>query len=211
MGFTPDAQSSLDQSPSYRPDVDGLRAIAIISVVAFHTRLALCRGGYSGVDVFLVISGYLIGSLVYRDIRAQKFSFLRFYQRRAKRILPALLTMLFVCNIIAFALLSPLELRDYCAQAVAAVASGSNIYYWLRSNYFNPVTAFKPLLMTWSLGIEEQFYLLFPVALFLLHKFAKRYLFSSIAVGCVLSLVVCAATVYAYPSAAFYLLPTRAW
>lgn len=211
MSFTPDAQSSLNQSHSYRPDVDGIRAIAIISVVAFHTRLALFRGGYIGVDVFLVISGYLIGSLVYRDIREHKFSFLHFYERRARRILPALLTMLFVCDIIAFALLSPLELRDYCAQAVAAVASCSNIYYWLRSNYFNPVTALKPLLMTWSLGIEEQFYLLFPLVLFLLHKFAKRYLFPFVAAGCLLSFVVCAATVYAYPSAAFYLLPTRAW
>jgi peptidoglycan/LPS O-acetylase OafA/YrhL len=119
--------------------------------------------------------------------------------------------MLFVCDLIAFLLLSPLELRDYCAQAVAAVASGSNIYYWFRSNYFNPVTALKPLLMTWSLGIEEQFYLLFPFVLFLLHKFAKRCLFAVVAVGCLLSFVVCAATVYTYPSAAFYLLPTRAW
>jgi peptidoglycan/LPS O-acetylase OafA/YrhL len=211
MPFTPEPQSSLNQSHSYRPDVDGLRAIAIISVVAFHTRLALFRGGYIGVDVFLVISGYLIGSLVYRDIREHKFTLVRFYERRAKRILPALLTMLVVCDLIAFALLSPLELRDYCAQAVAAVASSSNIYYWLRSNYFNPVTAFKPLLMTWSLGIEEQFYLLFPLALFLLHKFAKRRFFTVISVACLLSFVVCAATVYTYPSAAFYLLPTRAW
>lgn len=211
MLFTPEPQSSLTQSHSYRPDIDGLRAIAIMVVVAFHTRLSLFRGGYIGVDVFLVISGYLIGSLVYRDIRRNKFSFLRFYERRAKRILPALLTMLFVCDIIAFALLSPLELRDYCAQAVAAVASSSNIFYWLRSNYFNPVSAFKPLLMTWSLGIEEQFYLFFPLALFLLHKFGRRYLFPLISAGCLLSFVVCAATVYTYPSAAFYLLPTRAW
>ena len=195
----------------YRPDVDGLRAVAIISVVAFHTRLVFFRGGFIGVDVFLVISGYLIGSLVYRDIREYQFSFLRFYERRLKRILPALLTLLFVCDIIAFALLSPLELRDYCAQAVAAVASSSNIYYWLRSNYFNPVTALKPLLMTWSLGIEEQFYLLFPLALFLSHKFAKRYFAQVISIACLLSFIGRAVLVYSYPSAAFYLLPTRAW
>jgi peptidoglycan/LPS O-acetylase OafA/YrhL len=202
---------AVQQGHSYRPDIDGLRAIAIISVVAFHARLAPFNGGYVGVDVFFVISGFLIGSLVYRDIRGSKFSFLRFYERRAKRILPALLTVLLVCDIIAFVLLSPLELRDYCAQAFSAAASGSNVYFWLRSNYFSPISAFKPLLMTWSLGIEEQFYLLFPITLFLLHKFARRRLFHIISVVCIVSFVCSIWSLYNYPSAAFYLLPMRAW
>jgi len=164
-----------------------------------------------GVDVFLVISGYLIGSLVYRDVCEGRFSFSRFYQRRVKRILPALLAVLLACNIIAFVLLSPLELRDYCAQSFAAVTSTSNIFYWLRSNYFNPITALKPLLMTWSLGIEEQFYLHFPISLLVAHKFARRRVFQCVAVACVLSFAGCLLCLKVYPAAAFYLLPTRAW
>jgi peptidoglycan/LPS O-acetylase OafA/YrhL len=207
----PSVGSAFHGGASYRPDIDGLRAIAIISVVAFHVRLAFFRGGFVGVDVFLVISGYLIGSLVYRDVRESKFSFLHFYERRAKRILPALLVVLFVCNLIAFLLLSPLELKDYSAQSFSAVVSSSNIFYWLRSNYFSPVSALKPLLMTWSLGIEEQFYLLFPLGLFLLHKFARRQVFRWVAIASALSFACCVVCVTFYPAAAFYLLPMRAW
>jgi peptidoglycan/LPS O-acetylase OafA/YrhL len=211
LSLTAPTESSAYQRRSYRPDIDGLRAIAIISVVAFHARLAFFRGGFTGVDVFLVISGYLIGSLVYQQVHESRFSFLHFYERRAKRILPALITVLLVCNVIAFALLSPLELRDYCAQSFSVVVSSSNIYYWLRSNYFNPVTALKPLLMTWSLGIEEQFYLLFPLSLFLLHRYAKRHVFHVVVVASVISFIGCAVCLNVYPSAAFYLLPMRAW
>lgn len=207
----PPVSSTANQGRSYRPDVDGLRAIAIISVVAFHARLASFRGGFVGVDVFLVISGYLIGSLVYREVRESDFSFLRFYERRVKRILPALLTVVFTCNAMAFVLLSPLELRRYCEESFAAVFSISNIYYWLHSNYFDPVTAYKPLLMTWSLGIEEQFYLLFPLSLFLLHKLAKRSIFQWIVVVVSLSFICSVIFTHFYPSAAFYLLPMRAW
>jgi peptidoglycan/LPS O-acetylase OafA/YrhL len=209
--LTPSVAPPAHRKGVYRPDIDGLRAIAIISVIAFHARVALCSGGFVGVDVFLVISGYLIGSLVYREVREGRFSFLHFYERRAKRILPALLSVLLVCNVLAFVLLSPLELRDYCAQSFSAVASSSNIFYWLRSNYFNPVTALKPLLMTWSLGIEEQFYLLFPLTLVLLHTRAKRYVFAVVGGTCAVSFILCVACVNMYPAAAFYLLPMRAW
>lgn len=210
---SPIQQSNISERPGhfYRADIDGLRAVAIIVVVAFHVRFALFGGGFVGVDVFLVISGYLIGSLVFRSITLSTFSFLNFYVRRAKRILPALLTVIVACDVIAFTLLSPMELRDYCAQAFAAVTSTSNMYYWARSNYFNPVSALKPLLMTWSLGIEEQFYLLFPLGLFLLYKFAKKQVFGLVVVSSVASFVCCAACVNIYPSAAFYLLPMRAW
>lgn len=199
------------QGRFYRPDIDGLRAIAILSVVAFHARLALFSGGFIGVDVFLVISGYLIGSLVYREVSESTFSFLHFYERRVKRILPALLAVLFVCDLIAFVLLSPLELKNYCGESFSTVVSSSNIYFWLRSNYFDPATAFKPLLMTWSLGIEEQFYLLFPLSLFLLHRFDKRHVFRWAVVFSALSLLGCIVCTNVYPSAAFYLLPMRAW
>jgi peptidoglycan/LPS O-acetylase OafA/YrhL len=211
ISLTPTAESSVHQGRFYRSDIDGLRAVAIISVVAFHARLAFSGGGFVGVDVFFVISGYLIGQLVYREVRESRFSFLRFYERRVKRILPALFAVLFVCNLIAFFLLSPLELRSYCGESFSAVVSSSNIYFWLRSDYFNPVAAFKPLLMTWSLGIEEQFYLLFPLSLFLLHRFARRRVFLWVAIASGLSFVCCVVCTNVYPSAAFYLLPMRAW
>jgi peptidoglycan/LPS O-acetylase OafA/YrhL len=211
IALTEPAVPAAHQGHIYRRDIDGLRAIAIISVVAFHARLAFFGGGFIGVDVFLVISGYLIGSLVYREIRESRFSILRFYERRAKRILPALLTVLFVCNLIAFVLLSPLELTKYCKESFAAVFSISNIYYWRQPNYFNPGSIFKPLLMTWSLGIEEQFYLLFPLVLFLLHRFAKHRVAYWVASVSVLSFISCVVCLSIYPSAAFYLLPMRAW
>ena len=209
----PPAMAPVHAGRSYRPDIDGLRAIAIIAVVAFHARVPFFRGGFVGVDVFLVISGYLIGSLVYRDVAQSRFSFLHFYERRAKRILPALITLLCACTIIAFFLLSPLELKAYFAQGFATVVSSSNIYYWhlLRYDYFAPTAALQPFLMTWSLGVEEQFYLLFPLALFLLHKFDRRRVFLWVALASGLSLIGCVVCVYLYPSAAFYLLPTRAW
>lgn len=209
--LTMPAPPSRNSGHAYRPDIDGLRALAILSVVLFHAKVPWFGGGFVGVDVFFVISGYLIGSLVYGDIRESKFSFLHFYERRAKRILPALIAVLLACNAIAFILLSPLELRDYCAQAFSAVASSSNIYYWLRSNYFNPSIALKPLLMTWSLGIEEQFYLLFPLSLFLAYKFFPRRVLQLVAAVCAGSFVICVWCANSYPSAAFYLLPTRAW
>jgi peptidoglycan/LPS O-acetylase OafA/YrhL len=209
--LTSGVDSSSRQGHVYRSDIDGLRAIAIIAVVAFHARLPFFSGGFVGVDIFLVISGYLIGSLVYREVRAANFRFLRFYERRAKRILPALLTVLLVCNLIAFVLLSPFELRNYCGESFSAVLSSSNIYFWLRSNYFSPVTAFKPLLMTWSLGVEEQFYLLFPLLLVFLHRFANRNVLRWVAVFSALSLVAGVVCTNFYPSAAFYLLPMRAW
>jgi peptidoglycan/LPS O-acetylase OafA/YrhL len=211
LPLTKAARPLIHEGRFYRPDIDGLRALAIISVVAFHARLSFFGGGFVGVDIFFVISGYLIGALVYRDVRESRFSIGHFYERRVKRILPALLTVLVVCNLIAFLLLSPLELRRYCEESFSAVFSVSNIYYWLRSNYFSPATAYKPLLMTWSLGIEEQFYLLFPITLFLLHWLAKRRLFHTILAFSALSFVWCVVCTNLYPSAAFYLLPTRAW
>jgi peptidoglycan/LPS O-acetylase OafA/YrhL len=203
--------SKVSQERPYRADIDGLRAIAILSVVAFHVRLPFSHGGFIGVDIFLVISGYLIGSLVYRDICASNFSIVRFYQRRVKRILPALFFVLVFVYVIAFVFLSPSEISNVCAEAIAAVSSSSNIYYLLRSDYFGSGAEFKPLLMTWSLGIEEQFYLFFPLALLLLHRYAKRILFPCIVIATLLSFISSVVYVHFNPAAAFYLLPMRAW
>src|SRR5215813_13258296 len=146
-------RANVHGSHSYRPDIDGLRAIAIISVVFFHTKLAPFGGGFVGVDVFFVISGFLIGTLVYRDIRESRFSFVQFYARRAKRILPALIAVLLVCNAIAFVLLSPVELTKYCQECFAAALSASNIFFSRLPNYFDSSSIYRPLLMTWSLGV----------------------------------------------------------
>jgi peptidoglycan/LPS O-acetylase OafA/YrhL len=205
------AGPTLHTGHSYRPEIDGLRAIAIIAVVFFHTKLAFFGGGFVGVDVFFVISGFLIGRLVYRDIREARFSFVQFYLRRAKRILPALITVLLACNVIAFALLSPAELTKYSQECFAAALSASNIFFARMPSYFDSSSIYRPLLMTWSLGVEEQFYLLFPLGLFLIHRFARRSVFTWILAITILSFVSSALIVNQYPMFAFYLLPTRAW
>ena len=197
---------------TYRADIDGLRAVAITSVVAYHIDLPWAHGGFIGVDVFFVISGYLIGSMVYREIRTGRFSILQFYRRRAKRILPALFVVLGFGYVAAILLLSPHEAKVFAAEALTALASSSNIFYsWLASDYFSPDTKFNPLLMTWSLGVEEQFYILFPLLMFLLRKANWLVQFSTLALLASLSF---AANVWGAthsPVFTFFLLPTRFW
>ncbi len=196
----------------YRSDVDGLRAIAICSVVAFHAGSTLFSGGFAGVDIFFAISGYLIGGLIYRDVRNGTFSYAAFYQRRAKRILPALFTILAFCYAVVPFLLSPAETLGFSRDALATILSVSNIRFWLSSGYFSSGADLNPLLMTWSLGVEEQFYIFAPILLiFLLRKFQTSSVFAillSLSVG---SFVISLVEVSTHPTAAFYMLPTRAW
>jgi peptidoglycan/LPS O-acetylase OafA/YrhL len=191
--------------------VDGLRALAILAVVAYHAGFSWARGGLVGVDIFFVISGYLIGSQIYFSIRADTFSVADFYRRRAKRILPALFAVLAFSYIAASVLLSPLEARDFGRSAFTASLSFSNLLFWLKDGYFADQASHLPLLMTWSLAVEEQFYLLFP--LFMLSLKKKSAKFQIVALGTVtaLSMVFCAWATHSYPTAAFYLLPARAW
>jgi peptidoglycan/LPS O-acetylase OafA/YrhL len=195
----------------YRPDIDGLRALAIASVVAFHAGIRGLQGGFVGVDIFFVVSGYLIGGIVYREAKEQTFSFATFYQRRAKRILPAFFAVLISCYIVALLLLSPRELQQFAATAFAAIFSASNIQIWLTTGYFTNGSQFNPLLMTWSLAVEEQFYALFPIALLLVVNRKPRLLPHAIAICSVLSFVLALWGVDSHPTAAFFLLPTRAW
>jgi peptidoglycan/LPS O-acetylase OafA/YrhL len=195
----------------YRPDVDGLRAVAIASVVAYHARLGWAHGGFAGVDVFFVISGYLIGSLVYKEIRGDSFSVRKFYARRARRILPALLAVLLFCYAGALLILPPLKLKSFSLSALATIASGSNFYFWHAVDYFDRVGTKWPLLMTWSLGVEEQFYLLFPVLMLAMRKMHWKAQFAGIAGLAALSLAISIWAAGNHPAPDFYLLPPRAW
>jgi peptidoglycan/LPS O-acetylase OafA/YrhL len=195
----------------YRPDIDGLRALAVISVVAYHCAPRWVKSGYIGVDVFFVISGYLIGKLVYKEICADSFSIAEFYKRRTKRILPALFGVLLFCYVVALLMLSPLELARFAREALSAIASCSNFYFWRSVDYFHPVSGLNPLLMTWSLGVEEQFYLIFPLLMLLMRGKHWRIQCCAIGIPAGLSLFGFLWGSIYHPGFTFYLLPTRAW
>lgn len=197
-------------SKSYRPDIDGLRGIAVFAVVAFHAGLPFFNGGFVGVDIFFVISGYLICSIIQREIAERRFSYVAFYARRAKRILPALFAVLLTCFIVATLVMTGAELNDFAKSAIANIAAVSNIYFWKSATYFATSAELKPLMMTWSLSVEEQFYLFFPPLLLLLSRFKWTATAPLIAMTA-LSLLASAWVTPRYPGGAFFLLPTRAW
>ncbi|WP_445775343.1 acyltransferase family protein [Shewanella sp.] len=195
----------------YRSEIDGLRALAVIPVIFFHAGFEAFKGGFVGVDVFFVISGYLITSIILDETRAGKFSLLKFYERRARRILPALFLVMLVSLPFAWHWLLPIDTKQFSQSLVAASLSASNIFFWLKTGYFNTANELKPLLHTWSLGVEVQFYLLFPLPFVLLSKYGKRPLVSTLVVLAILSLLAAQWSSTRHPSAGFYLLPTRGW
>lgn len=201
----------LESSRQYRPDIDGLRALAVASVVLFHVSAWPFSGGYVGVDVFFVVSGYLITGIVLSDVAAGQFSIARFYERRARRILPALFVMLAVSSIFAVVLFIPPDLVAFAKSAAATVAFSSNFLFQAQAGYFDTAAELKPLLHTWSLGIEEQFYLLHPLFLRALVPFGRSGIIWGLAIVLVASFVASAATLHAFTSGAFYLLYSRAW
>jgi peptidoglycan/LPS O-acetylase OafA/YrhL len=210
--------ANVDRSPQaasrtglkYRADIDGLRAVAVLSVLAFHIGLSRFEGGFVGVDVFFVISGYLISSIIFADISASRFTIIGFYERRIRRIFPALFAMLAVSSIGAVLYLLPSELIDYAKSMLAATSSASNLFFWLHSGYFDAPTS-KPLLHTWSLAVEEQFYLTFPIFLLLVRRFFPRRLRVAVALLFFGSLVTSCVVVLRNPDTAFYMPYTRAW
>src|ERR1035438_7796424 len=148
------------QNPSYRSDIDGLRAIAVLSVLAFHIAPSRCKGGFVGVDIFFVISGFLIASTIYKELEAGAFSILEFYVRRIRRIYPALFLVLsFVC-VAGWILLLPSDFVALGKQILGGSFFVANFVLWRQSGYFSPEAALKPLLHLWSLGVEEQYYLI---------------------------------------------------
>jgi peptidoglycan/LPS O-acetylase OafA/YrhL len=203
--------SDVGDAISYRPDVDGLRAIAIIPVVAFHAGFSGLPGGFTGVDVFFVISGYLIGAQIFRQSTAGTFSYLSFYARRLRRIVPALIALLLLFFSVGYFLLTPSEMRELGKESVAAVFGASNFLFFMGGDYFAPAADLNPLLHTWSLGVEEQFYIVLPIlAVVLIRLFKARAPRWLLAIT-ILTFVASVILTNVDSSAAFYLLPTRFW
>jgi len=196
---------------NYRADIDGLRAIAVLPVVLFHADIALFGGGFVGVDVFFVISGYLITSLITQEIREGRFSLIGFYERRARRILPALFTVMLVSLAVAPLALSPRRLAEFGESVIATTLFSSNILFWMQAGYFDAPAEFKPLLHTWSLAVEEQFYIIFPLALLLSARFAGARWRLFVSAAAVISFAVSSWGAVYNPSAAFYLPQSRMW
>ena len=194
----------------YRADIDGMRAVAVLSVLAFHIGLSRFSGGFVGVDVFFVISGYLISSIIFADISASRFTIIGFYERRIRRICPALFVVLAASSIVALIYLLPEELVNYAKSMLAATGSASNIYFWQHSGYFDVPTS-KPLLHTWSLAVEEQFYLSFPIFLFLVRRVIPGRLRLSVILLTVISFAASCMVVLHNSDTAFYMPYTRAW
>ena len=195
----------------YRREVDGLRAVAVVPVVLVHAGFAAFSGGFVGVDIFFVISGYLITNILLRELEANQFSILGFYERRARRILPALFVVMLACMPFAYAWMLPDDLKNFGQSLVATSLFSNNVLLALTSGYWDLTSEFKPLLHTWSLGVEEQYYIFFPIVLMLMWRYAKKSITPLLWVALVASLLLAEAGQRVNPTATFYMLPTRAW
>ena len=165
------------QRISYRQDINILRAVAVLSVVFYHAEISLFKGGWLGVDIFFVISGYLISNIIISELNNKEFSFKKFYLRRVRRILPALISTLLMSVPLAYFILSPLALLEYGKSLLSSLFFYSNYYFSTLDFYNSEPSKFFPLLHTWSLSVEEQFYILFPGVLFVLYKFKRNKIF----------------------------------
>jgi peptidoglycan/LPS O-acetylase OafA/YrhL len=195
----------------HRVDIDGLRSLAIVPVVAYHASSRIAPGGFVGVDIFFVISGFLITSMIYTEVSQGRFTLWKFYERRIRRIVPALVAVILLFAPVGWYLLLPPDFHEFNRSAAAALLSAANIFFWWTTDYFNRESEAQPLLHTWSLGVEEQFYILFPLLLMALRgrsKVAHRWIFGAIAA---VSLVLSQAALRVEPTFAFYWLPSRAW
>lgn len=195
----------------YRPEIDGLRAVAVVPVILFHAGFTLFGGGYVGVDIFFVISGYLITTIILSEKAAGTFSLKRFYERRARRIIPALYFVMLCSLPLATVLVFPEWWDKFTGGIVAVIFFVSNFHFWANSGYFTQASELEPFLHTWSLAVEEQFYLFFPLLIMLLWRFGLRVITMLIAVGLLLSLGLSEWASRYYVGANFFLLPTRAW
>lgn len=195
---------------AYRADIDGLRAVAVLLVVMFHLGLGV-PGGYIGVDVFFVISGFLITGILKREIEQDEFTFSGFYARRARRIMPALLAVMLLSSMAALFILLPTDLERYAKSMAATLLSVSNFWFWSQGGYFGAASELAPMLHTWSLAVEEQFYILLPIALLFLYRRTPRLVGWILSVGCIGTFAASAWFVSTRTPEVFYFSPFRAW
>ena len=207
------ASGTSTRGPAYRPEIDGLRCLAVLPVLLYHARCPGFGGGFLGVDVFFVISGYLITGLIRAEMKAGVFSVARFYERRARRILPALLVVTTLSAVAAWVYATPEALAEFGRALLSVAGFVSNIFFWLRSGYFRTDVETSPLLHTWSLSVEEQFYLLFPLTLLALRAIGRKVVAPALGVLALISLALAQWTVTrpGHGEAAFFLIHTRAW
>lgn len=196
---------------NYRHEIDGLRAIAVMGVILYHVGLESISAGYAGVDVFFVISGFLIGGIIFRERADGTFSYWKFYARRARRILPALYTVILFSMLASWFTMMPNTLRYFGGAAMSTLLFISNIWFFEVIDYFNPAALKDPLIHTWSLAVEEQFYFFVPLLFGLLWRFGTKVLFWVFAILAATSLATAILTNTDNPMAAFYLIHTRAW
>ena len=203
---------------TYRPEIDGLRAIAVLLVIFYHAEITVLgnnffKAGFIGVDIFFVISGYLITSLILKELKEKnKFSFLHFYERRARRILPALFFVMLLTIPFAWIYLLPSNFVDYSKSILYSIGFTSNFYFHFSGlEYGSPDGLFKPFLHTWSLSVEEQYYIIFPAALIICFKYLKKHILTILILSMVISLIIADWGSKNYPSITFYLLHSRMW
>lgn len=196
---------------NYRADIDGIRSIAVTIVILFHYGIAGFAGGFIGVDIFFVLSGYLISSIIFDQLEKGKFQFGHFYFRRIRRLFPVYFVVMLVTFALAYAFLLPREFREFGQSLFASTVYVSNILFFMEAGYFDTASHLKPLLHTWSLSVEEQFYLVFPFLAWVLASFSRKNLFIIFGLMTLVSFIAAVAYIERDTSAVFYLYPFRAW
>lgn len=206
----PDEVFSRPQINKYRPDIDGLRAVAVLFVIGFHVAPNTFRGGFVGVDIFFVISGYLISGILFREVSSADFSYRKFYGRRIRRIFPALAVVLIASLIFGYVILSPIDLSHMAVDIASAAGFVANLQFWREASYFDGASNLKPALHLWSLGVEEQYYIIWPLIVALLMTRVRHFL-TILTTVLISSFIISFVLTYRDPTGAYFLPFSRFW